>query len=127
MINKPNPYDVYKQNQVVTSRPEDLTLMLYNGGVKFLLQAKQAMQQQDLPKAHTLIIRAQDIINELLITLNPDYEITNQLAPLYEYMKARLVEANLKKDITYVEEVEGMFKELRDTWSQAMKSLSGRQ
>lgn len=127
MMNNPNPYDIYKQNQVVTSRPEDLTLMLYNGGVKFLLQAKQAMQQQDLPKAHTLIIRAQDIINELLITLNPDYEITNQLAPLYEYMKARLVEANLKKDITCVEEVEGMFKELRDTWLQAMKSLSVRQ
>lgn len=127
MMNNPNPYDIYKQNQVVTSRPEDLTLMLYNGGVKFLLQAKQAMQQQDLQKAHTLIIRAQDIINELLITLNPDYEITNQLAPLYEYMKARLVEANLKKDITCVEEVEGMFKELRDTWSQAMKSLSVRQ
>lgn len=122
MINQ-NPYEVYKRNQVVTARPEELTLMLYNGGIKFLQQAKMAMKQNDIAKASMLLIRTQDILNELLITLNHDYEIANQLAPLYEYMKSRLVTANLKKDVTYVEEVEEMFAELRDTWSQAMKQI----
>lgn len=118
-----NPYEVYQKTQVSTAKPEELTLMLYNGGIKFLQQAKMAIDNKDLAKANSLILKTQEIITELMITLNMDYEISASLSALYEYMKQRLIEANMKKDIVIVDEVIEMLMELRTTWQQAMKSV----
>lgn len=118
-----NLNEIYQRNQVLTSRPEELTLMLYNGGVKFINQAKRAIENKDPAKAHSLIIRTQDIITELMVTLNREYELANSLLPLYEYMKNRLVEANLAKDIEILNEIEGLFQELKGAWAEAMKSV----
>jgi flagellar secretion chaperone FliS len=118
-----NPYEVYQKNQVSTAKPEELTLMLYNGGIKFLQQAKLAIENKDIAKAHTLILKTQEIITELTITLNMDYEISHSLLQLYEYMKQRLIEGNMKKDLVILEEVIGMLQELRTTWQQAMKTV----
>ncbi|WP_059172707.1 flagellar export chaperone FliS [Bacillus sp. FJAT-27445] len=119
MVLKPN--EIYQRNQVTTARPEELTLMLYNGGIKFLQQARVAIDKKDIPKAHSLITRVQDIVTELMVTLNMDYEISKTLLPLYEYMKNRLVEANVAKDSEILSEIEEMFQELRTTWAQAIK------
>ncbi|MCF6093425.1 flagellar export chaperone FliS [Microaerobacter geothermalis] len=116
-----NPYQTYQNNQVTTSTPAELTLMLYNGAIRFIKQTKLAIDEGKMDKANEYNIRAQDIITELMITLNMDYEISHQLLPLYDYMKNRLIEANLKKDKEILTEVEGFVVELRDTWSQAMK------
>lgn len=116
-----NPNEVYQRNQVNTARPEELTLMLYNGAIKFLHQAKFAIEKKDLPKAHTSLIKTQDIITELMATLNMDYEISNSLLSLYEYLKRRLIEANITKEISILAETEGMLIELRDTWAKAIK------
>jgi flagellar secretion chaperone FliS len=118
-----NPYEVYQKNQVSTAKPEELTLMLYNGAIKFLQQSKMAIESKDLAKANSLIMKTQDIVTELLVTLNMDYEISNSLAALYEYMKQKLIEANMKKDIETLDEVIGMLQELRTTWQQAMKTV----
>jgi flagellar secretion chaperone FliS len=118
-----NPYEVYQKNQVTTAKPEELTLMLYNGGIKFLQQARMAIENKDLAKANTLIMKTQDIITELMVTLNRDYEISNSLYALYEYMKQKLIEGNMKKDIVLIDEVVGMLQELRTTWQQAMKTV----
>jgi flagellar secretion chaperone FliS len=118
-----NPYEVYQKNQVTTAKPEELTLMLYNGAIKFLQQARLAVENKDLPKANTLILKTQDIITELMVTLNRDYEIANSLYTLYEYMKQRLIEGNMKKDLVLIEEVISMLQELRTTWQQAMKTV----
>jgi flagellar secretion chaperone FliS len=118
-----NPYEVYQKNQVSTAKPEELTLMLYNGGIKFLQQSKLAIEGKDFAKANSSILRTQDIITELMLTLNRDYEISESLSNLYDYMKQRLVEANMKKDMEILDEVIGMLQELRTTWQQAMKSL----
>lgn len=120
-----NPNEVYQRNQVAAARPEELTLMLYNGGVKFLRQAKMAIEQQKPEKANTLIIKAQDIVTELMVTLNMEYDISNSLLTLYDYMKNRLIEANMKKEILILEEIENMFLELKTTWEQAMKQVKG--
>ncbi len=117
-----NPHEVYQKNQVTTAKPEELTLMLYNGAVKFLQQAKMAINNKDLEKAHSLIIRTQEIITELTVTLNTEYEISKSLLTLYEYIKRRLIEANVSKDITILEEIEGLVQQLKLTWSQAMKA-----
>jgi flagellar secretion chaperone FliS len=118
-----NPNEIYQRNQVLTARSEELTLLLFNGGVKFLNQAKLAIEKKDPAKAHTSIMKAQDILSELMVTLNMDVELSNSLYSLYDYMKQRLIEANITKDIEILKEIEGMFQELKTTWVQAMKSV----
>ncbi len=116
-----NGYNQYKQNSINTATPEELTLMLYNGLVKFIMQAQTGIEEKNLEKANNSIIRSQDIIREFQVTLNMKYEVAHSLALIYDYMYRRLVEANIKKDRDILEEVLGFAKELRDTWAQAMK------
>jgi flagellar secretion chaperone FliS len=116
-----NGYDKYKENSINTASPEELTLMLYNGLVRFIMQGQKAINDKNIQKAHESIIRAQDIINEFMVTIDQSYEISKSLLVIYDYMKRRLVEANIHKDNAIIEEVLGMAKELRDTWMQAMK------
>ncbi len=116
-----NSFNQYKENSIKTSTPEELTLMLYNGLVKFLMQAQNAIETNNIEKANNSILRAQAIIKEFQATLDMNYEVSEGLDSLYEYMYRRLIEANLKKDIGIIEEILGYSKELRDTWAQAMK------
>lgn len=119
MIN--NGYNQYKQNSINTATPEELTLMLYNGLVKFIMQGQSALDSKNMEKAHEGIIRAQDIIREFQATLNMDYEVSLSLNSIYDYMHRQLIQANINKDRDMLEEVLGFAKELRDTWAQAMK------
>jgi len=73
-----------------------------------------------LDLANQYNIRVQDIISELIITLNRDIPISAQLLTLYEYMHYRMVEANIRKDVSILNEVEDMFIQFRDTWKEAM-------
>lgn len=116
-----NPYGQYKQNSVMTASPQELTLMLYNGALKFIGQAKIYIEQKDIQKANESIIRAQDIINELNITLNMDYEVSTGLRSLYMYTLEKLVDANIYKDVKHLDEASEVVTELRDTWKEAMK------
>jgi len=114
-------YSQYKQDSIFTSSPEELTLMLYNGLVKFIMQAEKAIEDKDIQKAHESIVRAQDIICEFQSTLDMSYDISKNLYALYDYMKSRLIDANIKKDKEILEEVLDFAKEFRDMWSEAMK------
>lgn len=120
-----NPYKQYQQNVVNTSTPQELTLMLYNGLIKFLKLSVQSIEENNVEKANNNIGRAQDILEEFMSTLNMDYDISNNLYSLYDFMYKHLVEANIKKDKTMVEDVIGFAEELRDTWAQAMKLAKG--
>ncbi|WP_107840332.1 flagellar export chaperone FliS [Metasolibacillus meyeri] len=113
--------NAYKQNSVTTASPGDLTLMLYNGCLKFLIKSKRAIEEKNFEEKNTNILKAQAIIAELMSTLNMDIEISKQMLPLYEYMNRRLVEANTKNDVGIVEEVEGLMTEFRDTWKEVLK------
>lgn len=114
-------YDQYRENSIYTATPEELTLMLYNGLMKFILQAQLAIDEKDLKKASDSMIRAQDIILHFQSTLDMRLDISHNLLLLYDYMYRHLVDANIKKDKEILEEVLGFARELRDTWSQAMK------
>jgi flagellar protein FliS len=116
-----NPKMQVLQKQIETASKEELTLMLYEGGIKFLNQAIVAMEKEDFIKSNNLIQRAENIVREFQITLDKQYEISNQLDLLYDYMHHRLVEGNMAKDIEIINEVLGMFREMRDTWKEAMK------
>lgn len=116
-----NPYQTYQRQAVNTSKPEDLTLMLYQGLVKFIRLSKLAVQNNNFEESHRNNLRAQDILTELMVTLKTGYTISEQLLSMYDYMKNRLVEANISKKIEVLEEVEGYALELTETWSNAIK------
>ncbi|WP_409368025.1 flagellar export chaperone FliS [Lysinibacillus sp. 38-6] len=113
--------NAYKQNSVTTASPGELTLMLYNGCLKFLNKAKLAIQDNNIQEKNTNLIKAQAIISELMATLNMDIEVSKNMLALYEYMNRRLVEANIQKDVNIIEEVEGLVTEFRDTWKEVIR------
>ena len=116
-----NAYNAYKQNSVTTASPGELTLMLYNGCIKFIGLAKKAIENKKIEQRNYNIQRAQAIISELMATLNMDIEISKQMLPLYEYMNRRLTDANIKNDPSILDEVEGLVTEFRDTWKEVIK------
>lgn len=113
--------NAYKQNSVTTASPGELTLMLYNGCLKFLSKAKLAIQDKNIQEKNTNLIKAQAIISELMATLNMDIEVSKNMFALYEYMNRRLVEANIQNDVSIIEEVEGFVTEFRDTWKEVIR------
>lgn len=116
-----NAAEAYKRQQVLTATPEALTLMLYNGCLKFIDEGMKALEKKDYEATNTALQKAENIISEFRITLNMDYEISHQLFPLYNYVYDRLVEGNLKSDMKQIEEAKGIITELRDAWVLAMK------
>lgn len=116
-----NGYQQYKQNSVQTASPEELTLMLYDGCLKFMRQAKIFIVEKKVPEAHNSIMRAQAIIEELNLTLNMDIPVSANLRQLYVFMLEQLIEANASKDAQYIDTIYPMVEELRDTWKEAMR------
>ncbi|AZB44511.1 flagella export chaperone FliS [Bacillus sp. FJAT-42376] len=116
-----NPYQAYQQNSVTTASPGELTLMLYNGCLKFIKQARTAMEQKQIEAKNTSLLKAQKIIQELMVTLNMELEVSKNMMSLYEYMNRRLMEANLGNDTAILDEVEGYVTEFRDTWKQVIQ------
>lgn len=117
-------YASYKNSVVETASPGKLLLMLYNGAIRDLDSAIQKIDERDFAVAHQRLVRAQDIIVEFMCTLNMDYEISEKLLALYEYLHHRLVEANMRKDVEIINEVRGFLVELRDTWQEAANRTS---
>ena len=116
-----NAAEVYKKQQVMTATPEALTLMLYNGCLKFIKEGLEALDEKNYENANISFQKAQNIISEFRVTLNMDYEISHQLLPLYNYAYDRLVEGNMKGDPAIIKEADDIMIGLRDAWSGAMK------
>ncbi len=111
----------YQQQSAMTASPGELTLMLYDGCIKFLKQSKLYMEEKNIEKASNTSIRAQDIITELMATLDPQYQVSDGLFRLYDFILRQVVQSNLKKDPTMVDVPIQMMTELRDTWQQAVR------
>ncbi|OPY58774.1 MAG: Flagellar protein FliS [Pelotomaculum sp. PtaU1.Bin035] len=120
MINS-NPYQRYQQNAVTSANKGELTLMLYTGAVKFIKLGMKLVEEKNIEGANNTIIRVQEIISHLNDTLNMEYELSNNLALLYDYINRRLAVANAKKDKQILGEVLSLVEELRDTWAEALK------
>ncbi len=116
-----NPYQQYQNNSVNTASKEELTLMLYNGAIKFCNIAIEAIENKNVPRAHENIVKVENIIMELRVTLNKKYPIAQEMDKLYEYIYWILTEANMKKDKAKVEEACNLIRIYRDAWQEAMK------
>lgn len=117
----PNAYSQYNNNKVLTASPAELTLMLYEGAIKFCNIAEAAVEQKDIQKAHNNIVKAQRIIDYLRQTLDMKYEVAQDFERMYVYLSERLVMANVKKDKDILEEVNTHLHSIRDTWKEVMR------
>ncbi|MBU5212187.1 flagellar export chaperone FliS [Heyndrickxia oleronia] len=116
-----NPYQTYKNNTTVTASPGELTLMLYDGCIKFVNHAKKAIENKNIGDKNLYIQKSQNIIQELMVTLKMEYPISKNMMSLYDYINRRLIEANIKSDVSILEEVEELVTEFRDTWKQVIR------
>ena len=113
-------YQQYKQVQVKTANRGKLLVMLYQGCIKFLRLAKKSIEEEDIENANNYIIRSQDIIRELMNTLDREKggELADNIYNLYDFLNRQLIEANVNKDIDKISVVEEMMLELLESWEQ---------
>lgn len=118
-----NGYNVYKNNSVNYASKDQLLLMLVDGAVKFAKMSRQAILDKDIQKAHVNLIKTQDIFIELIVTLDVEKaEWTKELMQIYTFIKDKLVEVNMKKDIKIMDEILPLIEEVRDLWHEAYKN-----
>lgn len=117
----PNAYTKYNDSKILTASKPELTLMLYEGAIKFCNIAILGIEQSDIEKAHTNIMKVQRIIEEFRATLDMKYPVAEDFDRVYVYLLQRLLEANIKKDKDILEEVNTHLRSMRDTWKEVMK------
>jgi flagellar protein FliS len=120
----PNAYAQYAQyntNKIMNASPAELTLMLYDGAIKFCNMAIMGIEQKDMQKANDNIKKVQRIIDEFRATLDMKYPVAEDFDRVYKYLLSRLLEANIKKDKAILEEVNEHLHSMRDTWKEVMK------
>lgn len=117
----PNAYAQYNNSKILTASPGELTLMLYDGAIKFCNVAILAIEQKDIQKAHANIIKVEKIVEYLRQTLDMKFEVSQDFERIYVYVEKRLIQANIKKDKEIMEEVTGHLRSVRDTWKEIMK------
>lgn len=117
-------YGAYRRIQTETSSPAELILLLYDALLNDLKHAEERLKQREFDTAHTALVRAQEIVLELIASLDMDAgDIARQLAPLYEYQYQRLLEANMQKDAQPVAEVIRLVTPLREAWINAVRNV----
>ncbi len=117
----PSAYAQYNNSKVLTASPAELTLMLYDGSIKFCNIAIDAVERKNAAKAHTNIVKVENIIDYLRKTLDMKYPVAQDFERMYVYLERRLVEANVKKDKEILEEVNNHLHDIRDTWKEVMR------
>lgn len=118
----PNAYAQYNNSKVLTASPAELTLMLYDGAIKFCNLAIEAIEDKQIRDAHNNNIKVQNIIDYLRRTLDMKYPVAQDFERIYVYLEKRLIEANVKKDKEIMEEVRDHLRSVRDNWREVMKN-----
>lgn len=113
-------YAEYNRNKVLTASPAELTLLLYEGAIKFCNIAIIGLEQNDMEKVHNNIIKVENIIEEFQATLNHKYPVAEDFDKIYKYIYNLLVEANIKKDKELLEQALTGLRGMRDTWKEVM-------
>lgn len=117
----PGAYAQYNNSKILTASPAELTLMLYDGSIRFCNIAIDAVEHKDVAKAHKNIVKVENIIDYLRKTLDMNYAVAHDFECMYVYLEKRLVEANMKKDKEILEEINSHLHAIRDTWKEVMR------
>lgn len=120
----PQAYAQYNNSKILTAKPAELTLMLYEGAIKFCNIAIAAIEENDIGKAHQHIIKVERIIDYLRKTLDMNYEVAQDFENMYVYIYRRLTEANIGKDVEILKEVNMHLHAIRDNWKLVMEKVA---
>ncbi len=125
-MSKKHGYSEYKKIDISTAPQGKLVIAMYEGAIKFLNVAVDALSKKyGTEDAHTNILKAQDIIYELLASLNFDAgDISDRLSAIYTYMNQKLTEANIAKSKEPLIEVIEYLKELKTAWQEAEVNIA---
>jgi flagellar protein FliS len=115
-------FAAYKNSKVLTATPAELTLMLYDGAIKFCHMAITCIDNNDTEGAHNNIRKAERIITEFDTTLNDSYEVSKDFHNVYHYLQSCLRDANVRKDKASLEEALKHLHTMRDTWKEVMQT-----
>lgn len=116
-----NVYAQYNNNKVLTASPAELTLLLYEGAIKFCNIAMMGLEENNIQKTHDNIKKAQAIIEELQSTLNHSYKVAEDFDNVYHYIYSLFTDANIHKDKETLERALNEIRGMRDTWKEVMK------
>lgn len=120
-----NLYDKYKNDAVNTASPIDLIIMLYDGCIKQIKFAGLYMEEKNIEMAGKAILKAEDIIDELMRSLDMSVEMSRDLLLLYDFINHELIQLNVTKDMTRAEPILQILEDLRDAWKGVKASVSG--
>lgn len=119
-------YAEYNRNKVLTASPAELTLILYEGAIKFCNIAIIGLEQNDMEKTHNNIVKVENIIEEFQATLNHKYPVAEDFDKIYRYIYDLLIEANIKKDKELLERALDELRGMRDTWKEVMVKVKAK-
>ena len=115
-----NPYRTYRETQVETVDSAELIITLYQGALQALRRGKAAMATSQIEEVNAQLIKAQDILCALMEALNPQAgQLSVNLFRIYEYLYHRLIQANLAKDASILDEASGILLSLKQSWQEA--------
>lgn len=120
-MNPFNPYEKYKENNIMTASPGEMVVMLFEGCVKFLKLGRMAIEEKDIENANNNLKKAQNIVMELIQSLNFEYEISHNLFKHYEYIYREIIQCNIHKDAERLEPIIKVMDEYAETWKEAVK------
>lgn len=118
-----NAASAYQNNKINTATPTELTLMLYEGAIKFCNIAIIGIEEKDVSKSHNNIMKAEKIITYLQSTLDFNYAVAKDFDKVYDYLYQRMIQANISKDKDILIEILNHLREMRDTWKEVMKKV----
>ncbi len=108
----------YLRDAVMTATPEQLHLMLYDGAIRYALQAKDALSAKDYETSHEKLTRAQNIIIEMQSGLRYDVnpELCGRVASIYNFLYRKLLDANIQRDTSCIDDAVKVLRVERETW-----------
>ncbi len=115
--------DAYLEQKILMAKPQELTMMLYEGVVRFIKLAKYYLDKSSVEKTHENAVKAQNIVLELQATLNMDYEVSYNLSKLYDFVLNELIQGNIDKDSKRFDNALEIVQELSDTWREAIEKM----
>ena len=118
-----NPYQKYQENKIEGSSQGEMIILLYEGCIRFMREAIKFIDEKNIQEAHNKIIKAQRIVNELMITLDFDAggDIAKNLYGLYDFIMSELIKANIKKEKEGLYNSIEIMEELLEAWKVAVK------
>ena len=119
------PQDAYRKQDVMTASPADLIVMLYDALKKNIVLGRRGIAKKNIQAAHTHLMKAQEIVTELVNSLDMSYQISEELLSIYEFILKALEDANIQKDPEILEPVVEIVESLRSAWQEVSASTRG--